>query len=106
MRRNADSSDGVRRAGNAMSTAAGAPAGMAKKFTLASPPPARDPPCPRPMISRPPTTRTPTIESEEHTSELQSRQYLVCPLLLEKKKNTNPIYTDLFCTLGMLITPY
>src|SRR3712207_6865650 len=26
--------------------------------------------------------------SEEHTSELQSRQYLVCRLLLEKKKNT------------------
>src|SRR3712207_7897716 len=29
--------------------------------------------------------------SEEHTSELQSRQYLVCRLLLEKKKN--PTYT-------------
>src|SRR5438445_6766173 len=28
--------------------------------------------------------------SEEHTSELQSRQYLVCRLLLEKKKHTNP----------------
>src|SRR3712207_6878245 len=28
--------------------------------------------------------------SEEHTSELQSRQYLVCRLLLEKKKN--PIF--------------
>src|SRR3712207_7045953 len=27
--------------------------------------------------------------SEEHTSELQSRQYLVCRLLLEKKKITN-----------------
>src|SRR3712207_7117217 len=27
--------------------------------------------------------------SEEHTSELQSRQYLVCRLLLEKKKPTN-----------------
>src|SRR3712207_7882276 len=30
--------------------------------------------------------------SEEHTSELQSRQYLVCRLLLEKKK-TNHTYT-------------
>src|SRR3712207_8525976 len=29
--------------------------------------------------------------SEEHTSELQSRQYLVCRLLLEKKKN-NIVY--------------
>src|SRR3712207_7532920 len=38
--------------------------------------------------------------SEEHTAELQSRQYLVCRLLVEKKKNTLyslitilPIYT-------------
>src|SRR3712207_8710638 len=29
---------------------------------------------------------TPRDRSEEHTSELQSRQYLVCRLLLEKKK--------------------
>src|SRR3712207_8979611 len=29
------------------------------------------------------------LRSEEHTSELQSRQYLVCRLLLEKK---NPLY--------------
>src|SRR3712207_8746917 len=32
--------------------------------------------------------RFPVSRSEEHTSELQSRQYLVCRLLLEKKKNT------------------
>src|SRR3712207_7002081 len=31
------------------------------------------------------------LRSEEHTSELQSRQYLVCRLLLEKKKNNNII---------------
>src|SRR5438445_8298619 len=30
-----------------------------------------------------------SARSEEHTSELQSRQYLVCRLLLEKKKSTN-----------------
>src|SRR3712207_8800514 len=30
--------------------------------------------------------RAPAARSEEHTSELQSRQYLVCRLLLEKKK--------------------
>src|SRR3712207_8158557 len=30
--------------------------------------------------------------SEEHTSELQSRQYLVCRLLLEKKKNRGRLY--------------
>src|SRR3712207_8198942 len=29
------------------------------------------------------------LRSEEHTSKLQSRQYLVCRLLLEKKKKTN-----------------
>src|SRR3712207_7749957 len=29
----------------------------------------------------------PKARSEEHTSELQSRQYLVCRLLLEKKKH-------------------
>src|SRR3712207_6981313 len=29
------------------------------------------------------------VRSEEHTSELQSRQYLVCRLLLDKKKNTS-----------------
>src|SRR3712207_7961232 len=33
------------------------------------------------------------IRSEEHTSELQSRQYLVCRLLLEKKKTTYPTTT-------------
>src|SRR3712207_7544066 len=32
-------------------------------------------------------SRRPEERSEEHTSELQSRQYLVCRLLLEKKKN-------------------
>src|SRR5215203_7391388 len=31
-----------------------------------------------------------TPRSEEHTSELQSRQYLVCRLLLEKKKKRIP----------------
>src|SRR3712207_8919360 len=33
-------------------------------------------------------TQTAILRSEEHTSELQSRQYLVCRLLLEKKKKT------------------
>src|SRR3712207_7370752 len=35
------------------------------------------------------------VRSEEHTSELQSRQYLVCRLLLEKKKK--PVKTH--CTI-------
>src|SRR3712207_7447480 len=32
--------------------------------------------------------------SEEHTSELQSRQYLVCRLLLEKKKKNKQYYNQ------------
>src|SRR3712207_8107477 len=36
------------------------------------------------------------VRSEEHTSELQSRQYLVCRLLLEKKK-TMYLMPSLFC---------
>src|SRR3712207_8061604 len=35
-----------------------------------------------------PPVRLDLQRSEEHTSELQSRQYLVCRLLLEKKTNT------------------
>src|SRR3712207_8843897 len=36
------------------------------------------------------------LRSEEHTSELQSRQYLVCRLLLEKKKKHWPkVHPDL-----------
>src|SRR5258707_14884864 len=49
---------------------------------------------------RPPSGRNAAAEagrgcagwrSEEHTSELQSRQYLVCRLLLEKKKNKKKV---------------
>src|SRR3712207_8673592 len=36
------------------------------------------------------SARRRTARSEEHTSELQSRQYLVCRLLLEKKKPREP----------------
>src|SRR5438445_2889284 len=46
-----------------------------------SPPPGPRAGCP-PAGQRPRAAR----RSEEHTSELQSRQYLVCRLLLEKKK--------------------
>src|SRR3712207_7244984 len=36
---------------------------------------------------RPTSSPSLRLRSEEHTSELQSRQYLVCRLLLEKKEN-------------------
>src|SRR5258707_2938866 len=41
-----------------------------------------------------PDRRGAVRRSEEHTSELQSRQYLVCRLLLEKK-TTSILYTSL-----------
>src|SRR5947209_11639963 len=44
--------------------------------------------------SRPPVRRAPG-RSEEHTSELQSRQYLVCRLLLEKKKKKANLHSDI-----------
>src|SRR3712207_7422688 len=40
--------------------------------------------------------------SEEHTSELQSRQYLVCRLLLEKKNKTQPDQPRM--TLGVTVS--
>src|SRR3712207_8850616 len=58
---------------------------------------ARDPQRPTRVVLRPWLVRRastgraperPPCRSEEHTSELQSRQYLVCRLLLEKKKIT------------------
>src|SRR3712207_8003188 len=39
-----------------------------------------------PQVVGPSVEQQPVARSEEHTSELQSRQYLVCRLLLEKKK--------------------
>src|SRR3712207_7420534 len=43
--------------------------------------------------------------SEEHTSELQSRQYLVCRLLLEKKNNIES--RDAYTTIATLLhDPY
>src|SRR3712207_6938386 len=43
-------------------------------------------------------TDLPHCRSEEHTSELQSRQYLVCRLLLEKKKTS-----DLMTSIGISV---
>src|SRR3712207_7552089 len=56
----------------------------------------------RPRRSNRSCCRRGRSRSEEHTSELQSRQYLVCRLLLEKKKtNTNyPTYNEAQKTLA------
>src|SRR3712207_7486572 len=48
--------------------------------------------------------RQPRLRSEEHTSELQSRQYLVCRLLLEKKKKKKYYAVHLTPPLLSLIT--
>src|SRR3712207_8525578 len=42
--------------------------------------------------------------SEEHTSELQSRQYLVCRLLLEKKKKLIHLYYTPIASIYVLLT--
>src|SRR3712207_7262524 len=52
--------------------------------------------------TRPPAKR----RSEEHTSELQSRQYLVCRLLLEKKKNISYKYLFKIHTIYKFKLPY
>src|SRR3712207_7614897 len=44
------------------------------------------------------TDRFTRARSEEHTSELQSRQYLVCRLLLEKKKTKKMVFCSLYIT--------
>src|SRR3712207_8753210 len=64
----------------------------------------------RRRFGRPPVTHSGVVQhvqsaavdgvkrrSEEHTSELQSRQYLVCRLLLEKKKKTNESMRLSYC---------
>src|SRR3712207_7728379 len=50
------------------------------------------------LISTSPTAGPSDPRSEEHTSELQSRQYLVCRLLLEKKKKTTITITSRHAT--------
>src|SRR5258707_11413102 len=43
------------------------------------------------------------IRSEEHTSELQSCQYLVCRLLLEKKKHTSELQSRQYLVCRLLL---
>src|SRR3712207_8371291 len=49
----------------------------------------------RPGAQQDPAVLQQGRRSEEHTSELQSRQYLVCRLLLEKKKKTEMLLLPL-----------
>src|SRR5690606_39343410 len=67
-------------------------AGPARKKSAPARTPAaaatRTPAAPRKRVAAP-TAASKPARSEEHTSELQSRENLVCRLLLEKKKNTH-----------------
>src|SRR3712207_8640380 len=60
-------------------------------------PPSPVPPVPRgaPSANRLAPAASRSARSEEHTSELQSRQYLVCRLLLEKKKTRSKQHTSI-----------
>src|SRR2546423_2091042 len=65
------------------------------------------PPCPATRIGPPSQTacardRWSCSRSEEHTSELQSLAYLVCRLLLEKKKKKIFIHTC--CTMCIIVS--
>src|SRR3712207_7073350 len=51
-------------------------------------------------------SRTQPPRSEEHTSELQSRQYLVCRLLLEKKKKNLIILSLTFSHISSLYSSH
>src|SRR3712207_7562096 len=64
---------------------------------ISAPPPVSTPWRPRRLALSPRPPAGPwadALRSEEHTSELQSRQYLVCRLLLEKKKKETQ-YTEI-----------
>src|SRR3712207_8137620 len=55
----------------------------------------------------PPPRSSSSVRSEEHTSELQSRQYLVCRLLLEKKKHLVLLNTNFdHYTICHSLTPH
>src|SRR3712207_8737428 len=57
-------------------------------FLLNTPRPNNPPTSPKTIPIKPLNHANAEFRSEEHTSELQSRQYLVCRLLLEKKHRT------------------
>src|SRR3712207_7123786 len=79
---------GLRRPGGGARRHARRLAGGDRRPAAVRPRPRRRPPrltpSPTSLEATMPLTR-PVRRSEEHTSELQSRQYLVCRLLLEKK---------------------
>src|SRR3712207_8594390 len=76
-----------------ISAAAWSRAASSSSHRSRSAPTAAARPTPSPSTRAPPTSSSrAAARSEEHTSELQSRQYLVCRLLLEKKKQIQSDY--------------
>src|SRR3712207_8280369 len=71
-------------------SAASVLAGSRAARTTCAPAPASASAVCRPSPPFAPVTTAVRPRSEEHTSELQLRQYLVCRLLLEKKKRERP----------------
>src|SRR3712207_8762454 len=63
------------------------------------PPPSRDSSSSRVSFSRFLNALKAAFRSEEHTSELQSRQYLVCRLLLEKKHPSSFLHRSVSLSL-------
>src|SRR3712207_8359791 len=72
-----------------------APSRAARRSTAGRPGAAASRPTTARRGSGSPPAAAASPRSEEHTSELQSRQYLVCRLLLEKKKNFREISSHL-----------
>src|SRR3712207_7073794 len=77
------------------STRSRPPTRAAASSSSACPSPTDSPRCERGTCSSSSHRCPSTSRSEEHTSELQSRQYLVCRLLLEKKKKKNSNCIDI-----------
>src|SRR3712207_7869710 len=57
----------------------------------------------RDALAREPAFGQAPGRSEEHTSELQSRQYLVCRLLLEKKKHKSELQSRQYIVCRLLL---
>src|SRR5258708_25257289 len=62
-------------------------------------PASRSRPC---RCAAPPPRRASSCRSEEHTSELQSPDHLVCRLLLEKKKSSHDYCSRFGCYLSVV----
>src|SRR3712207_7577024 len=57
------------------------------------------------VYNTPQATANARVRSEEHTSELQSRQYLVCRLLLEKKKKYSSLLVNVSIRIDIRSKP-